>query len=197
MLGLEDYTIKDDVIKMNYMGERVYIRFIGADDTEALLELIQRNRNLFEQVVPKRKESFYTLEEQAKIIDRWTKIREEDKRYTFGIFLNETNQLIGEISLFEVQRGPLQKCILGYCLDQKHNGKGYMTEAIYLILSFAFTEAGLHRVEAGVMPSNLGSIRVLEKAGFQKEGLARKLLEINGKREDHLMFAVLDEEFSR
>lgn len=182
---------------MSYVGERIYIRFIGADDAGALLDLMQRNRNLFEQVVPKRKESFYTLEEQAKIIDGWIKIREEDKRYTFGIFLNESNQLIGEISLFEVQRGPMQKCILGYCLDQQYNGKGYMTEAIYLILSFAFTEAGLNRVEAGVMPSNPGSIRVLEKAGFQKEGLARKLLEINGKREDHLMFAVLNEEFSR
>jgi [ribosomal protein S5]-alanine N-acetyltransferase len=74
------------------------------------------------------------------------KAREGDKRYSFGIFLNKTSQLIGEISLFEVQRGPLQRCILGYCLDQQHNGKGYMTEAIYLILSFAFTEAGLHRV---------------------------------------------------
>jgi ribosomal-protein-alanine N-acetyltransferase len=47
------------------------------------------------------------------------------------------------------------------------------------------------------MPSNPGSIRVLEKAGFQKEGLARKMVEINGKWEDHLMFAVLDEEFPK
>jgi ribosomal-protein-alanine N-acetyltransferase len=91
----------------------------------------------------------------------------------------------------------MQKCILGYCLDQQHNGKGYTTEAIYLILSIAFTEDGFHRVEAGVMPSNQGPIRVLEKAGFQKEGLARKLVEINGKWEDHLMFAILDEEFPR
>ncbi|MNR24376.1 putative ribosomal N-acetyltransferase YdaF [compost metagenome] len=80
-------------------------------------------------------------------------------------------------------------------MDQAHNGKGYMTEAIQLILNFAFTEAGLQRVEAGVMPRNLGSIRVLEKAGFQREGLARKLLEINGVREDHVMFAMLVEDY--
>ncbi|MBP1962640.1 GNAT family N-acetyltransferase [Paenibacillus aceris] len=180
---------------MSYMGERVHIRFIRANDAEALLDLMQNNRALFEQVVPKRNESFYTLEQQEKIIDQWTKSRDEDKRYAFGIFLNETNQLIGEVSFFEVRRGALQNCILGYCLDQKHNGKGYMTEAIDLILNFAFKEAGLHRVEAGVLPSNQGSIRVLEKAGFKKEGLAKKLLEINGKREDHLMFAILDEDF--
>jgi [ribosomal protein S5]-alanine N-acetyltransferase len=58
---------------MSYVGERVYLRFFGADDAEALLDLMQCNRNLFEQVVPKRKETFYTFEEQAKIIDLWTK----------------------------------------------------------------------------------------------------------------------------
>jgi ribosomal-protein-alanine N-acetyltransferase len=181
---------------MNDNVERVYIRFIGVDDTEDLLDLMQRNRKLFEGVVPLRNESFYTREVQEKTVENWIKQREEDKRYAFGIFLKETQQLIGEISLFDVQRGPLQKCILGYCLDQAHNGKGFMTEAIHLVLIFAFTEAGLQRVEAGVMPRNLGSMRVLEKAGFQQEGLARKLLEINGLREDHVMFAVLAEDFS-
>lgn len=108
------------------------------------------------------------------MIELWTKEREEDRRYSFGIFLNENDELIGEISLFDVVRGPMMKCILGYCLDEQQNGKGYMTEALHLIMKFAFKEANFHRIEAGVMPHNVGSIRVLEKAGFKKEGYARK-----------------------
>jgi ribosomal-protein-alanine N-acetyltransferase len=175
--------------------ERVYLREFGVDDTDDLLALMERNRQLFEGVTPQRNESFYTREVQEKAVAEMSKQREEDKRYAFGIFLKETQQLIGDISLFDVRRGPLQKCILGYGLDQAHNGKGLMTEAIHLVLHFAFTEVGLQRVEAGVMPRNIGSIRVLEKSGFQNEGIARKLLEINGVREDHVQFAILAEDY--
>lgn len=180
---------------MNDRRERVYLRELGLEDTGTLLDLMERNRQLFEGVSPLRNESFYTVDAQAKSIENSIQLREEDKRYSFGIFLNETHELIGDVSLSDVKRGPLQKCILGYCMDQTHNGKGLMTEAIHLILRFAFIEAGLQRVEAGVMPRNLGSMRVLEKAGFQQEGIARKLLEINGVREDHVQFAILAEDY--
>lgn len=174
---------------------RVFIRPLDENDIDDMLDLMQRNRELFEGVTPLRNETFYTREAHEKAIATYVKEREEDKRYAFGIFLKDTQQLIGDISLFDVKRGPQQKCILGYSMDQAHNGKGYMTEAIQLILNFAFKEAGFQRVEAGVMPRNLGSIRVLEKAGFQREGLARKLLEINGVREDHVMFAMLVKDY--
>ncbi|MGO4494828.1 GNAT family N-acetyltransferase [Paenibacillus sp. 2RAB27] len=180
---------------MNDNNGRVYIRFLDVSDTDDMLNLMLRNRELFEGVSPKRNESVYTKEVQEKGIENGIKQREEDKRYAFGIFLTETDQLIGDISLFEVQRGPHQKCILGYSMDQAHNGKGYMTKAIQLIMKFAFEEIGLLRVEAGVMPRNVGSMRVLEKAGFKQEGLARKLLEINGVREDHVLFAMLAEDY--
>ncbi len=60
-----------------------------------------------------------------------------------------------------------------------------MPEAVRLMVDYAFTELKLHRIEAGVMPRNLGSIRVLEKAGFHREGIARSNVLINGKWEDH------------
>jgi Acetyltransferases, including N-acetylases of ribosomal proteins len=64
--------------------------------------------------------------------------------------------------------------LISYYLDSLHNGKGYMTEAAKLAVRFAFSELNLHRIEAGVMPHNIGSMRVLEKVGFHKEGIARK-----------------------
>ncbi|MNN91526.1 putative ribosomal N-acetyltransferase YdaF [compost metagenome] len=82
---------------------------------------------------------------------------------------------------------------MGYYIDQIHNGKGYATAAVSLCLKKAFNEIGLHRVEAGVMPRNLPSIRVLEKVGFRHEGLAKTYLKINGTWEDHRIFAITSE----
>ncbi len=81
---------------------------------------------------------------------------------------------------------------MGYSLDQEHNGKGYTTEAAKLVVKYAFETLNLHRIEAGVMPDNIASIRVLEKAGFHKEGIARKNVKINGRLEDHQMLAILN-----
>lgn len=66
-----------------------------------------------------------------------------------------------------------------------------MTEAVKLIVDFAFHELKLHRIEAGVMPRNLGSMRVLEKAGFHK-GHRPKNVKINGVWEDHQVLAILN-----
>ena len=85
-----------------------------------------------------------------------------------------------------------QSCWLGYYLGQEHNGRGYTTEAIRLVLDYAFRDLKLHRIEAGVMPHNAGSIRVLEKVGFEREGLSKKNVRINGEWEDHLHLAIIN-----
>ena len=69
-----------------------------------------------------------------------------------------------------------------------------MTRAVGEVIRFAFTEAKLHRVQAAVMPRNTGSIKVLAKNRFREEGLSLRYLQINGKWEDHLIFAITAEE---
>ncbi|MCQ6559296.1 GNAT family N-acetyltransferase [Paenibacillus mendelii] len=66
---------------------------------------------------------------------------------------------------------------MGYFLDEQRNGQGFMTEAVGLAVRYCFETAGLHRVQAAVMPHNAGSIRVLEKVGFRYEGFFRILFE--------------------
>ena len=102
--------------------------------------------------------------------------------------------MIGNVALSEILRGSLQSCYIGYYLDQQQNGKGYMTEAVKLAVDFAFKVLELHRIEAGVMPYNIRSIKVLEKAGFHKEGIAVKNVKINGKWEDHQVLAIIAED---
>ena len=57
------------------------------------------------------------------------------------------------------------------------------------LLHFAFDELGLHRVQANIIPRNVASVRVAEKAGLRREGLALRYLRINGAWEDHAMYA--------
>ncbi|MFP5112479.1 GNAT family N-acetyltransferase [Bacillaceae bacterium C204] len=174
-----------------FKGENIYIRPFSEEDAVPLLRLQTDNRPFFEKFSMERKEDFYTVDTQLQRIQTYQEESSNDQSYTFGIFTNE-GRLIGTINLFQVLRGSLQSAFIGYFLDEKHNGKGYMTEAVILLVEYAFKELKLHRIEAGVMPHNIGSIRVLEKSGFHKEGLALKNVKINGKWEDHQVLAVIN-----
>jgi ribosomal-protein-alanine N-acetyltransferase len=177
---------------MKLVGDRIYLRFLEERDAAAKLGLNLRNRSFFEAYLTTRTEDFYTLEYQLNSIKSALVSEAQDEGYFWGVFLRSSDDLIGIISLSEVERGSLQSCWLGYSLDQAQNGRGYTTEAVRLVLDHGFRELGLHRIEAGVMPRNLGSIRVLEKAGFEKEGLSKKNVLINGKWEDHLHLAIIN-----
>ncbi|PLS15345.1 hypothetical protein CVD28_23770 [Bacillus sp. M6-12] len=105
-------------------------------------------------------------------------------------------KVIGRISLTVVSRGPFQNANLGYYLDKPHNGRGYSTEAVQLCLHFAFRECRLHRVQAGVMPINNPSMRVLEKNGIRQEGLAKRYLKLNDDVwADHNIYAITAEDY--
>jgi ribosomal-protein-alanine N-acetyltransferase len=103
--------------------------------------------------------------------------------------------MIGGITLANVRRGIVQAGTIGYWVGQPHAHRGYMTAALRVLLPTLFGELNLHRVEAACIPSNAPSIRVLEKCGFSREGLARRYLCINGVWQDHLLFGLLHEDF--
>jgi len=173
-------------------GEHIYLRAFSLQDAEKKLKLETDNREFFEKYSMTRYPDFYTLVIQREIIEIGNEQREEGREESFGIFKNEDDTLIGTISLFQIFRGPLQSAFLGYALDKSHNNKGYTTEAVKLIVDYAFRKLHLHRIEAGVMPHNIPSIRVLEKAGFHKEGIAKSNVKINGKWEDHQVLAIIN-----
>ncbi len=175
-------------------GEKVHIRFLAMEDAEDKLQLELENREFFKEFSVISGEDFYTLLMQKEVIAQSTENREAGREYNFAIIENETGRLVGTINLFRIFRGPLQSSMIGYVIGKQYNGKGYATEAIRLAVGYAFKELGLHRIEAGVMPHNAPSIRALEKAGFEKEGLARKNVHINGKWQDHIVMAMINPE---
>jgi [ribosomal protein S5]-alanine N-acetyltransferase len=73
--------------------------------------------------------------------------------------------------------------------------KGYATEAVNAALKFGFEELHLHRIHAGCATENIGSIKVLEKSGFKREGYHKKILPIRGNWIDNYEYAILEEEY--
>lgn len=110
---------------------------------------------------------------------------------TFFLIDQESGKLIGGISLTKISHGISGSATLGYWMGVHHADKGTMQLVVPAILRYAFTDLRLNRVEAACLPKNARSIHLLEKCGFSREGYARKFLEINGQREDHVLFAVL------
>jgi ribosomal-protein-alanine N-acetyltransferase len=124
--------------------------------------------------------------------------REWKRGQSFVMYLSpraDDRRIIGRIALGGILRGAFQNAYLGYWIDAEQQGRGLMTEAVRAATDFAFGAAALHRVQAAVMPSNKASLRVLEKAGYRREGSAARYLCIAGAWEDHVLFAITTEEW--
>lgn len=112
----------------------------------------------------------------------------------FLIFVAETGRMAGGISIGNIRYGVAQSGEIGYWIGEDHAGRGLMLEALNLVTGFAFDTLRLHRVEAACIPANTRSIRLLEKAGFGREGLLRSYLRINGAWQDHLLYSLIESE---
>ena len=95
------------------------------------------------------------------------------------MFRRTDDTLLGAITLDHIKRGPAQSGITGYWIGQAHARQGYMREAIQAVVHHAFTVLDLSRIEAGCLPENAASRRLLEKCGYKYEGVAQSYLQIN------------------
>lgn len=121
-------------------------------------------------------------------------VRQRTDLVLFAIRLLETSKLIGSCQLHnisEIHRNAELQIRLG---DASERGKGLGTEAVKLLLSFAFNDLNLHRVYLHVFKTNTAAIRSYEKAGFVREGVLRQAAHINGDYVDVLVMGVLREE---
>ena len=121
---------------------------------------------------------------------RYTEDARDDRAYALFVFREEDDVLVGGATLSNVRRGVAQMASLGYWAGECFSGRGYITAAVRAVVRYAFEDLDLHRVEAACQPDNAPSRRVLEKAGFTHEGVAKAYLKINGQWRDHLLFGV-------
>ncbi|MFD1031394.1 GNAT family N-acetyltransferase [Metaplanococcus flavidus] len=176
-------------------GRLCYLRILTTEDAEEMVQLLLRNRTYWAIFEPQHRDSYFTAAVQREKILESIHQAKENREYSFGIFEPETDKLIGHISMYSIKRLPFLSALVGYSIDESYIGRGIATDAVKLVIAFGFEKLRLHRIEAYVSPRNAGSIRVLEKAHFNNEGLLREFLYINGVWEDHYHFAVLESEF--
>ncbi len=127
-------------------------------------------------------------------IRRYAEDLRADQGYPFLIYRNSDNALVGGLTLANIRRGVAQAGSLGYWMGLPFVRHGYMTAAVRAVIPFGFSTLRLHRLEAACIPTNVGSIRLLEKTGFVREGYARQYLCINGIWQDHLLYARLKDD---
>ncbi len=162
------------------------------------LQYYQRNRDFFKPFLPSYSASTFTLAHQVQKLSGEQERREKGQEIKFYIFEKTevaSNRIIGDLCFSNIVRGPLQACYLGYKLDKNVQGNGYMTEALKAAIPLVFNVFNLHRIEAHIMPKNQSSISVIERLGFQFEGRCSAYLKINGQWEDHLRYALINEDF--
>jgi len=102
---------------------------------------------------------------------------------------------IGFITHFYVLHPASRQLEIGYSLVPTERGKGYCTEATRLMVDYLFLSKDTMRIQAQTDPRNIASHKVLEKAGFKKEGTLRKSFFMRGEWKDAAMFSILREEW--
>jgi [ribosomal protein S5]-alanine N-acetyltransferase len=120
--------------------------------------------------------------------------RAEDPRFEPRVACRlEDGAIVGFLNISEIVRGPFKSAYLGYGGVAEFAGRGYMTEAMHLLLREAFTQIGLHRLEANIQPGNAASIALAKRCGFELEGFSPRYLKVGGRWRDHERWAIRNE----
>jgi ribosomal-protein-alanine N-acetyltransferase len=173
-------------------GPRVVVRSTGEADTPRLVRYFDRNRGHLEPWEP-RPEGFYTEPFWAARVRSYDEERARGTSHRMVVVHGGPDEIAGILNLTSiVARAPIWNARIGYSLDHDSEGKGLMSEALTLVVRYAFEELNLKRLLAGFMPQNNRSARVLERAGFVREGYLREFFFIGGKWEDHVETSLIN-----
>jgi [ribosomal protein S5]-alanine N-acetyltransferase len=172
-------------------GEGVLLRMPQATDYADWTALREASRDFLAPWEPTWPADDLSRSAFRRRVRRYAEDLRTDQGYAFLIVRSSDNALVGGLTLANIRRGVAQAGSLGYWMGQPFARQGYMTAAVRAIIPFAFATLRLHRLEAACIPTNAGSIRLLEKTGFVREGYAREYLCINGTWQDHLLYGRL------
>ncbi|MBU3114684.1 GNAT family N-acetyltransferase [Clostridium lacusfryxellense] len=188
MFGINSFIFARNSIKkdVKIKGSNIEIRVLDPSDAEAVLEFHLRNREFLRSFEPSREESFYTLESQKRTLIESYKQFLNGNGINFGIY--KKDKLIGKIRISNIVMGVFKNAFIGYSMDENEQGKGYMKEAVGIVVAYSFNELELHRIEASTLIYNERSQGVLRRCGFEELGISKKYLYINGEWRDHMVF---------
>lgn len=170
-------------------GERVTLRAPRSSDYLEWAALRHESRAFLEPWEPRWADNELDRAGWRRRLRRYREDFDAGAAVAYLIFENRTGRMVGGITMGNIRYGVSQSAQIGYWTGERHAGRGYMQDAVRTLVAHAFGSMRLHRIEAACIPSNARSIRVLEKAGFTREGLLRSYLRINGVWQDHYIYA--------
>lgn len=174
---------------MMIKGQSLYLRPVRHGDVSHIHEA---NQNEEIMVMTGTRESMSLWE----ITNQYKRYRKDPTRYDFAVCLVENDELIGDVTLLNVDRES-KKATLHIVIHQRHQRcKGYGTEATLLAQEFVFKELVLNRLELKVLSHNISGIKLCEKTGFKTEGVLRQSLYFNHQYSDDLILAMIRKDYN-
>ncbi|MGW9025484.1 GNAT family N-acetyltransferase [Streptomyces sp. NPDC055722] len=164
-------------------GPQVAVRRIALRDYEEITDLTRESAELHHPWVPTRETPPEAFREYIARFDQPT-------HEGFVVCSRNTGAIVGGININNIVRGTIQSGALGYVAYASTVGRGYMTQGLRLVVEFAFTELGLHRLEANIQPANESSIRLVRRLGFRREGYSPHFQFLDGAWRGHERWAL-------
>jgi ribosomal-protein-alanine N-acetyltransferase len=178
------------------IGADVVLRAPEFSDYAQWAEVRGRNRNYLKPYEPTWPAGCLAPDFFKRRIERLDHERAKDQTHAFLICTKE-DVLIGGININNVTRGAGQMGSLGYWIDEAQQGKGFMAQSCRLVLDYAFSTLGLARMNAATLVHNEKSRTMLLRLGFTEEGFAKTYIQIDGRRQDHVLYGLNAADFLR
>ncbi|MGB1077567.1 MAG: GNAT family N-acetyltransferase [Bdellovibrionales bacterium] len=173
------------------ISEKLLLRAPRLDDFKEWLELRASNESHLQPFEPAWGSVWKTPAHFQKRTNFQRQEWQQDRAYCFLIFKrDEDNKLIGGVNINNVIRGSAQFASLGYWIAKDYEGQGLMSEALDVTIKFCFDVLLLKRINIAVLDHNTRSKKLVERFGFEYEGTAKRYIEINGTRQDHLLYGL-------
>jgi ribosomal-protein-alanine N-acetyltransferase len=168
-------------------GKKIFLRPPTSKDFRGFAALMKIQRAEYRGFVTRQVKRNWFNE----FVSRW----QDEHARSFLICRQPDGAIVGSIGIFNIVRRNAKTAFTGYSVGAAHLRQGYATEALQLVLRFAFKKLKLHRLEASIQPHNAPSIALAKRAGFVHEGLSSRLVKIGGRWRDHERWAILAEDW--
>lgn len=179
-------------MKKLYSTSRLILKVLEPEESCRVLNFYTEGREVFDAVEEVKPPAFYTGQYHKTALSYEKYAFENESYMRYYIFCaDDSDTIIGTVSFSHIMKGVYNSCIIGYKFLPRFQKQGYATEAVSRLIEAIFTENGIHRIEAFVLPDNYDSIRLLTRLGFKFEGLAESVILLRDGYTDHKRYALV------
>ena len=179
-------------------GPHVVVRLGSEKDIAGIIDYFRRNAaHLSRFATPVPPVTYEVSHWSARLAEAMIEFQQDRSCRLFMFERGNNSCPIGVINFFGFLRGHFHGCIMGYHVDARHEGRGYMYEGLSLAIDYVFKDLNMHRIMSNHAPHNLRSARLLSRLGFRPEGYAREYLMVDGEWQDHVLNSLTNRDWRR